>query len=75
MAKYKLDLHIHADNEHEAKAFYDATKHIGLGGSVTLASAGNTEYWTVNVNTHSEEYTLQELKELIEQLESIEATL
>lgn len=75
MTKFRMNIEIHAEDEKEAKAFYEATKHLGLGGKMTAAATEHSEYWTVDISPELEGVTLDELRKQIDFLESIERTL
>lgn len=75
MTKFRMNIEVHAENEHEAKSFYEATKHLGSGGKMTVASSGENEYWTVDIDPDLEGVTLDELRKQLDFLESIERTI
>lgn len=75
MTKFRMNIEVHAENEHEAKVFYEATKHQGMGGKMTVAASGEKEYWTVDIDPELEGVALDELRKQLDFLESIERTV
>lgn len=76
MTKYRMSIEIHADDEGQAKVFYEKVKDLHEeGATLTGATGYGKEYWTVSIDQPVDGMTLDELRKQLDLLESIERTL